>query len=122
MFKKIYGCLLGGAIGDALGMPFTGLSRAEIAQIGIIRSFEKARTTASLFLPLGAIGDSEEGDLLEAGQWTDDTQLALALAETILDEGGLFIPEVWWLPVGFEIDPDANSLFRYLAPAKTQHK
>ena len=87
--------MLGGAIGDALGMPFTGLSRAEITQIGLIRSFDTARTTASLFLPLGAIGDSEEGDLLEAGQWTDDTQLALALAETILDEGGLFIPEAW---------------------------
>ncbi len=95
MFKKIYGCLLGGAIGDALGMPFTGLSRTEITQYGAVHTFEMSCTTASLFLPIGAIADSEEGDLLEAGQWTDDTQLTLALAETILEEGGLFIPEAW---------------------------
>ena len=95
MLKKIIGCLLGGAIGDALGMPVVGLSRAEIAELGGVRTFLASKGAATLLIPLNVIADSEAGDLLEAGQWTDDTQLTLALAETILEESGRFIPEAW---------------------------
>ena len=95
MLKKIQGCLFGGAIGDALGMPYAGLTRESISKFTDLEQFRSSQSIRSLFLPLGAIADSDEGDLLEAGQWTDDTQLTLALAESLLEEGGIFIPEAW---------------------------
>ncbi len=95
MFKKIIGCLLGGAIGDALGMPVVGMSRSEINGMGGVQTFLASKGVSVISIPLNVIADSEAGDLLEAGQWTDDTQLSLALAETILEESGRFIPEAW---------------------------
>ena len=93
--EKFIGCLLGGAIGDALGMPWEGKTRAEIAAAGPQRDFAPATQTAPLLLPLAEQGEAELGDLLGPGQWTDDTQLMLALAETLVEEGGLFVPEAW---------------------------
>jgi ADP-ribosylglycohydrolase len=92
---KFVGCLLGGAIGDALGMPFEGWSRAQIAEHGEIRDFAPATRTAPVVIPLGELGESEFEETLRPGQWTDDTQLTLALAETLIEEGGLFVPEAW---------------------------
>lgn len=92
---RFTGCLLGGAIGDALGMPVEGLTRDEIAQLGVIRDFMPSRGAAPVEIPLSALGDSQMGDPLKPGQWTDDTQLSLALAVCLLEEGGLFIPEAW---------------------------
>jgi ADP-ribosyl-[dinitrogen reductase] hydrolase len=67
--EKFEGCILGLAIGDALGMPAEGMSREKIKQLfGEIRDF----------LP------SPYGDL-RAGQWTDDTEQTIALAESILE-------------------------------------
>lgn len=96
---RCVGSLLGAAIGDALGMPFDGLTREEIVRAGGCHRFEPARETRSFTVPLGGIADAEEGELLRAGQWTSNTQLTLALAEMLLDEGGTFVPEAWghWL-------------------------
>jgi ADP-ribosylglycohydrolase len=67
--EKFEGCILGLAVGDALGMPAEGMSREKIKQLfGEIRDF----------LP------SPYGDL-KAGQWTDDTEQTIALAESILE-------------------------------------
>ncbi len=75
---KYRGALLGVAIGDALGMATEGLSREEIvATFGEVREFSP-RATASFLQP---------------GQWTDDTQLTIALAEAIL-EGRGFNPQI----------------------------
>lgn len=59
------GCILGGAIGDALGAPVESLSAAEIR------------------LRFGQLGvdDLEAWDGRPKGSWTDDTQLAIATAE-----------------------------------------
>lgn len=66
---RFEGCILGLAIGDALGMPCEGLAREKIRQIfGEVRDF----------LP------SPYGDL-RAGQWTDDTEQMIVLAESILE-------------------------------------
>lgn len=66
--EKFEGCILGTAIGDALGMPVEGMSRKQIREIyGEVRDF----------LP------SPYGDL-NAGEWTDDTEQMLVLAESIL--------------------------------------
>jgi len=104
--ERFVGCLLGGAIGDALGMPFAGCAREQIADLGGCRDFAPSRGASSVSVPLSALGDSEVGDLLKPGQWTDDTQLTLALAESLIEEGGLFVPEAWahkivrWLNLG----------------------
>ncbi|MEM0503767.1 MAG: ADP-ribosylglycohydrolase family protein [Archaeoglobaceae archaeon] len=74
--EKFEGCILGLAIGDALGMPAEGLSREKVKEIyGEIREF----------LP------SPYGDL-RAGEWTDDTEQTLLLAESII-ETTYFNPE-----------------------------
>jgi ADP-ribosyl-[dinitrogen reductase] hydrolase len=93
--SKVIGCLLGGAIGDALGMPLTGMSRAEIAALGGVADFLPAAETAALTIPLTALAEGEIDDPLAPGQWTDDTQLTLALADTLAAEGGLFVPDAW---------------------------
>lgn len=92
---KTIGCVFGGAIGDALGMPLTGRTRAEIAALGSISDFMAAEQTAPVLLPLTALADPEPDDLLGPGQWTDDTQLTLALAEALAAEQGLFVPDTW---------------------------
>lgn len=76
---RFVGCLLGCAIGDALGMPAEGMSRREIeAAYGELRDFAPC--------PTGALG---------AGQYTDDTQMMLCIAEQIAEDG--------------EFDPGATS-------------
>jgi poly(ADP-ribose) glycohydrolase ARH3 len=62
------GCLLGAAAGDALGMPVEGMSQRQIARAhGRVREMLSGRQAA--------------------GEWTDDTQLMLALAECLADHG-----------------------------------
>jgi poly(ADP-ribose) glycohydrolase ARH3 len=92
---KYIGCLFGGAIGDALGVPLTGRTRAEIAEMGTVREFVAALGVAPVTLPLSAIADAEYDDPLLPGQWTDDTQLTLGLAEALIAEGGMFVPDAW---------------------------
>lgn len=78
---RFAGCLLGGAIGDALGMPAEGLTREQIrAAWGWLDRF----------------ADPAPDSLcrtLRAGQYTDDTQLALLLVESLLDHGTAAEPE-----------------------------
>ena len=101
--SKYTGCLLGAAIGDALATPFTGLTVAEIAATGQAGAFHAAREARSFVIPIGELAPAEVGDLLTAGQWTEDVQLMLALAEALIAENGVFIPEAW-----------AHSLVRWL--------
>ncbi len=69
MEEKFRNCILGLAVGDALGMPVEGLSIENIKQLyGEVRDF----------LP------SPYGDL-NAGEWTDDTEQMVVLAESILE-------------------------------------
>lgn len=93
--SKYTGCLLGAAIGDALAAPFTGLTGEEIEAIGQAGEFLPAREACSFLIPLGELGEAEIGDRLAAGQWTEDMQLMLALAEALIAENGAFIPEAW---------------------------
>lgn len=68
---RFRGVLLGTFCGDALGMPLEGLSRAQIS----------ARHG-------GSLSELVSGHGREAGSYTDDTQLTLALAQAIVDSGG----------------------------------
>lgn len=101
--QKYTGCLLGAAIGDALGTPFTGLTGEQRVETGRIGEFLPAREARSFLIPIGELGEAEVGDRLTAGQWTEDVQLMLALADALIEENGAFIPEAW-----------AHSLVRWL--------
>ncbi len=68
MKDNFRGALAGLAIGDALGMPFEGISFDEIREKhGVVKEF----------MP------SDDG--LSAGEWTDDTEQALILAESLCE-------------------------------------
>ncbi len=64
---RFYGCLLGGAVGDALGRPVEFMSWNEIRQV---------------YGPSG-IADLDQTD----GAFTDDTQMSLFTAEGLLEAG-----------------------------------
>jgi ADP-ribosylglycohydrolase len=107
--SKYTGCLLGAAIGDALATPFTGLTVAEIEATGRAGDFQPAREAQAFVIPIGELRElSEPGfaERLRAGQWTEDVQLMLALADALIEENGAFIPEAW-----------AHSLVRWLNDA-----
>lgn len=80
---KYIGCLLGGAIGDALGFTTENLSRARIKK-------KFGRLTDYYVNPTGAY-------------YTDDTQLTIALAETLIENNGFDRPTFrrklarWWI-------------------------
>ncbi len=67
--EKIVGCLLGGAVGDALGLPYEGLARARVA---------------------GLLGDRPLGHALIAGRGmiSDDTEHACMTAQALLAARG----------------------------------
>ena len=64
----ILGTLLGTAVGDALGMPIEGLSHANV------RTYYKGIKEYR--------DDDQRGDL-DAGQWTDDTQMTFAVVRVL---------------------------------------
>jgi ADP-ribosylglycohydrolase len=66
LIKRYRGSLLGLATGDALGAPLEGLSPGSFAPID------------------GMIGGGFHR--LESGQWTDDTSMALCLAESLVEK------------------------------------
>jgi ADP-ribosylglycohydrolase len=67
---RFLGCLLGLAIGDALGMPFEGWSPTSI----------KRHWSKKVFLPSPSRG-------LGPGQYTDDTLMALCHARSLIEKG-----------------------------------
>ncbi|MCK9564574.1 MAG: ADP-ribosylglycohydrolase family protein [Methanothrix sp.] len=76
LLDRFRGCLLGVAVGDALGMPTEGYTAREIkTKFGMIREMMPAPE-----------GHFHTG--LSAGQFTDDTEETLILAESIIEAGG----------------------------------
>jgi len=80
MQGRFRGCFLGGAVGDALGMPTEGYTAEEIQiRFGLVQEM----------MP------SPEGHFhfgLQAGQFTDDTEETLLLAESMIEASG-FSPD-----------------------------
>ncbi len=74
MQARYRGALIGGAIGDSLGMPTEGLTRRQI-----IQNFGP-RIDKFLSKPNGR---------LIAGQWTDDTVLTMATVDSLINEHSL---------------------------------
>ncbi|MGC8662018.1 MAG: ADP-ribosylglycohydrolase family protein [Nitrososphaeria archaeon] len=82
LYEKALGALYGTAIGDALGMPTTFLSRMTIKErYGFVDKF------------MSPPSDSGVHSFLKAGSYTDDTALTLALVRAII-RGRRVDPEV----------------------------
>jgi ADP-ribosyl-[dinitrogen reductase] hydrolase len=83
--SKARGAIVGTAVGDAFGMPVEGLKPDTIAaKFGYLRSMvdPKAGTWA------------HRVHKLNRGQWTDDTQLMLAIGESIVAKGCLDFQDI----------------------------
>ncbi len=79
LFSKIYGGLIGAAVGDALGGPVEGLDYPEI---------ERLYGRVERMLPYDK-APSEHGQFTnEAGSYTDDTRISLIHCQAILATGG----------------------------------
>jgi ADP-ribosylglycohydrolase len=82
LFKKVYGCLLGGAIGDALGGPVEHLTPEEI--------HETYGGNLDRYVPY-TVPPSHHGHFGEGkriGAYTDDTRLKHLFCEAIFKAGG----------------------------------
>lgn len=73
--KKYSGCMLGAAIGDALGKQNEGLGRKDILKKGYITDYGKARPGCP-------------GEKLQEGQYTDDTEQMIVLAQSLIECNG----------------------------------
>lgn len=74
--ERFLGCLLGCAVGDALGAPYEGLWTHSIPdEVALLAGF----------------GEFEG---YPPGQYTDDTQLSLATVESVLAVGGVNPPDI----------------------------
>jgi ADP-ribosyl-[dinitrogen reductase] hydrolase len=69
-------CLVGVAVGDALGGPFEGMSRDEVK-----RKFNGKMVGGGIHR-------------LRAGECTDDASMTLALAESIIERGGVELDDI----------------------------
>lgn len=77
---RFLGALMGMSIGDAMGMPFVGLSRSEIEErFGWIDGY-RAR-------------HFEDGAEIKAGEFTDESELALCIVESFTVNNGELDPE-----------------------------
>lgn len=75
-FKRVYGCLAGVAVGDALGMPAAGFTPTEIKdRFGVIETL------------LDAPPDHPFHSGLKKGHVTDDTELTMLVIQMILEDG-----------------------------------
>ncbi|GAA2208444.1 ADP-ribosylglycohydrolase family protein [Nonomuraea monospora] len=78
--QRAIGAIVGSAVGDALGAPF---------------EFGPAGAFSSRFPVPGAGGEMAGGGGWDAGEATDDTQMAVHIAESLLERGGLDLPDVF---------------------------
>jgi ADP-ribosylglycohydrolase len=80
----VHGCLLGGAIGDALGAPVESLSLSRIREQHGPAGVPAVPSTASAGNPLTSSGRPLFGLLSFDGRISEETQLALLTAEALL--------------------------------------
>ncbi|MDQ4099768.1 MAG: ADP-ribosylglycohydrolase family protein [Chloroflexota bacterium] len=99
--NQFLGVLLGLAIGDALGMPVSGLSAAQIAeQYGSISTYQPRRL--------------DDGTEIAAGEITDETETTLCIVESLTTNDGLIEPANIGARLSFL---SATESRRWLSPA-----
>lgn len=78
--SKYTGCMLGAAIGDALGKQNEGQSREDILSRGYVTDYGEAEAGCP-------------GEKLRAGRYTDDTEQMIVLAQSIIERGGFDVED-----------------------------
>ncbi|MFD7770733.1 ADP-ribosylglycohydrolase family protein [Streptomyces sp. NPDC059787] len=78
--ERALGAVIGSAVGDALGAPF---------------EFGPEGAFSARFPAPGAGGEMCGGGGWDPGEATDDTQMAVLVAESLLERGGLDLPDVF---------------------------
>lgn len=106
-FDRALGALLGGALGDAMGMPTQLLSPAEIrASYGFVDRF------------IDPAPDHPVSRGLRAGTITDDTEQTLLLGSVLLASGGGFDHHAWVdALIAWEEDIKARGGYDLLGPS-----
>lgn len=98
LLDKIYGCLIGGAIGDALGAPVEGMYYTDIrARYGRVTELMASQVGNTGTTYGGTTGDRfrelYDGPPAIPGAVTDDTALAHYLCLAIVRKGGRITPD-----------------------------
>ncbi|MCX5209271.1 ADP-ribosylglycohydrolase family protein [Kitasatospora sp. NBC_00240] len=78
--QRAAGAVVGSAVGDALGAPY---------------EFGPAGAFSARFPPEAGAGAMRSGGGWDTGEATDDTQMAVHLAESLVECGGLDLPDVF---------------------------
>src|SRR5659263_770128 len=78
--SKYVGCMQGAAIGDALGKQNEGVKREHILKRGCIYNYGKALS-------------GTPGEKLRPGDYTDDTEQMLVLAESLIEKKGFDVTD-----------------------------
>jgi hypothetical protein len=78
--QRVAGAVVGSAVGDALGGPF---------EFGLWGAF------STRFPEPGGGGEMCGGGGWDPGEVTDDTQMAVLVAESLLEQGGLDLPDIF---------------------------
>jgi ADP-ribosylglycohydrolase len=78
--QRVKGAVVGSAVGDALGAPF---------------EFSRERTFSTRFPTPDLDKEMCGGGGWDPGEATDDTQMAVHLAESLLERGGLDLPDIF---------------------------
>ena len=84
--EKVFGCLMGGAIGDALGMPFEDIPGSRIEKLyndELFRDFVDG-------LPYPGL----RKNVVNAGSVTDDTEMILTTAESIVSNSAIVVKDI----------------------------
>lgn len=84
---RFVGALLGTMVGDAIGAPVEGWDCARMAeQLDKLRYLPKAERE----LATAVLGLITGGEVLPGGaRYTDDTQMAIGVAQALIDDGGI---------------------------------
>jgi ADP-ribosylglycohydrolase len=78
--QRVTGAVVGSAVGDALGAPF---------------EFSRERTFSTRFPQPDPGNEMCGGGSWEPGEATDDTQMAVHLAESLLERDGMDLPDIF---------------------------
>lgn len=100
---RAIGSLLGGAVGDSLGMVHEIFPRSADPNLVHYQVLIQRRNIACVDVNLKSGGPwVDRGLVLNAGEWTDDTSMMLCLADSLLVKGELNVADLmmrfvyWW--------------------------
>ena len=88
VLSKVYGAMLGAVVGDALGAPFEGKSRKQIEKL-----CGDSGGRPTVYYSYKHMGVSKTEALDRSGHYTDDACSMLAVADSLVQTGGVVDPD-----------------------------